>query len=199
MTSTARRLVACAFAALAAAPADARAQAGPLGIFTGIGASALSEGPPATGLRPAFTFGVFYTPGWQTLSWQIEGLFQTKGGTIGTATDTSFRSYYFELPVMARLNFLSHHRTRVHLLGGASIGWKASAVIHTGETSADVTHTSGHSYDIAIVAAGGIELGNLVLQLRWSEGLIESGITFDGRSSRNRVITTIVGWRFGAR
>ena len=200
MTTHTRWLVACAIAALAIGAPNAQAQAalpGPFGIFGGVGASALPEGEPGTGPRPAFTAGLFYTPGMRTLSWQIEGLFQTKGSTIGA--NASLRSYYFEVPFMVRLNILSDRRTRVHLLAGPSIGWKASAVLHVGDTSTDITHTSGHSYDIAIVAAGGVEIGNLILQFRWSEGLIESGITIDDRNPTNRVITGIVGWRFGGR
>lgn len=179
--------------------AEARQQAslpGSFGLHGGVGAAVFAGGEPDTGWRPTFMVGIFYTPRLALATWQVEGTFQTKGSKITGAAGGTVTSAYLEFAGFLRINLLADRRTRVHFLVGPSAGWKAAAALHSAGQTFDLA-SSGRAYDVSLVAAAGVEINILTIEFRWSEGLVTTGFVFDGRETRNRVVTGLVGFRFG--
>ena len=101
---------------------------------------------------------------------EVDVLWSTKGvkvNAVGAAASsaglTTFSDHllrYVEIPLLARVNVAKIHGREIHVVVGPSLGIR-------------VTGGKGliSTYDPALVAGGGVTLGNAIIQLRYERGL----------------------------
>jgi hypothetical protein len=161
-----------------------------LGIEGGLTAAALQTAEGAgSSWTQGFQIGLFVTGGPHAVTWQVGGQFQRKGGEIGHAR---IRSTYIEVPVFLRINLRPDRKTRFHLLAGPTAGYRMSAALESGGEVTDLGGF-GKSYDVSAVVGGGLSVGLLDVGVRFSQGLIATGIVVDGPMTRNRVWALVLG------
>ena len=188
-----------AFALLGAAGSASAQPAGPVtsvlrgaGIYGGINRAIMTGSPADADWLPAFMLGVFLTPKPDTITWQVEAGYHGKGSrvlTVGT-----FRSHYFEVPLMLRLNLLADRRNRFHLLAGGSIGMKFRATLESPSGTVDLSD-AGTRFEIGVVGGAGVDLHRLLIEVRATQGLTRTGVLLSDTPTRNRSVALILGWR----
>jgi hypothetical protein len=165
----------------------------------------LDESAANTDLRLGYAFGGFLAIRFAGgFSIQPEVLYTQKGVKVktggGSSGDVKFKADYVDVPVLARLTV--GKGVRGYVFAGPSFDFKANAKMSVGflgESDEQDVSNDVESFEFAVVFGGGIELGPLLLEARWSEGLTNIAKVDEGEPSadiKTRTYLFLVGFRF---
>ena len=134
------------------------------------------------------------------LSWlelQPEVLYSVKGGTQeGFGVSSSVLLDYLEVPVLARMPLGGGRK--YFAVAGPYVGFRMRARTRTefsGSTEEMDIGDSVERLDFGLAVGGGVEIGSLVFDGRYSFSLGDIDADDDGKG-KNRVVTATVGYRF---
>ena len=134
------------------------------------------------------------------VSLQPEVLYSMKGARLGgKGAPTSLMLDYLEMPMLGRVSMTAFGR-RIYVVGGPAFGLRVRARTRaefSGVTEEIDISDELRRFDLGIAGGGGVELGALVFDARYTFGLtdIDKDKT-DGAKARNRVFSLTGGWRF---
>ena len=186
---------------LAAAPAFA--QAPRFGVKGGVSvATQVTETDGANASLDsrvgAIAGGLYTLPLGSWLDVQVEGLYTSKGARLDfRGIKSTFVLDYLEVPALARVRFGSGH-LRYYAAGGASTAFRLRAKTRTpfaGSVEETDVADQVEQVDFGIAAGGGVEIGRLIVDGRYTYGLTD--IDKDASSTtKNRAIAVTAGFRF---
>jgi len=170
----------------------------------------ISDGVPAASaileLRIGYAVGGFVAIGLGNgFSIQPEALYTQKGTSItvseGTASsEMKLKADYVDVPILGRFTF--GKGLRRYVFAGPPLNFLISAKAKSGflgtASEIDVSETV-ESFEAALVLGGGIEIGPLLVEARWSEGLTNiavDGMTAAGTALKTRTLLVLGGIRF---
>ena len=192
---------ALALACLFFAAGSASAQDTRFGVRGGVNFSTVqnetSLGSGGFGYRQGLVAGAFFTwpLGWFDL--QPEVLYTSKGAALDIAgIDSKLVLDYLEVPVLARWSL----GRRLYVAAGPALAWRLKAASRTkfsGATEEIDLHDSVKGYDVGVVGAVGVRFGAVVVDGRYTHGLLDiDSDTGDEVTVRNRAITITAGVAF---
>jgi hypothetical protein len=137
------------------------------------------------------------------LSFQAEGLFSEKGTHWNFSPDLSIeiRVRYLEIPLLARADFgAPTSTTRIFVIGGAAPAFKLSARAGGEFFGQEATRDAGRDiepFDLGLVGGLGVEFGRLLIEARYTHGLLRINTDDNEPNDRlnNRVFSVTVGFR----
>lgn len=155
--------------------------------------------------RTGLTVGVFFTHSFSpAIGIQPEVLFTQKGTKYALPefvdlAEIEFKLDYLEIPILLRAN-LGTGSTRGYLLAGPSFNFNVRSRA-VSKTPADTTSEEDISdeiakFELALTLAGGVELGSLVLEGRFSKGLTNLVTDVLEDDIKHRTFSVLVGLRF---
>jgi hypothetical protein len=128
----------------------------------------------------------------QRFSLRQEVFFTTKGAKINTIGDVYLTNLfmYFELPLLAKMTFLSEHRVQPNIFIGPAFGL---TIIATNDVAVleDI-----RSYDLGVVFGAGIDLWKISIDVRFNIGLLNFDQSADDIDLKNRTFSSMVGFAF---
>ena len=136
---------------------------------------------------------------------QPEALYTQKGvgarAPGGTASsEFTFKADYVDVPILGRFTF--GKGLRAYVFAGPSLNFLISAKAKSGfggtASETDVSEDM-ESFEAALVLGGGIEIGPLLVEARWSEGLtniLADGVSPAGPELKTRTLLVLGGLRF---
>jgi hypothetical protein len=134
------------------------------------------------------------------LSWmdlQPEVLYTVKGGKEEAfGISSAVLLDYLEVPVLARIPFAGR---KYFIVAGPYVGVRMRARTRTefsGSTEELDISDSVERLDYGLSAGGGVEIGSMVIDGRYSFSLSDIDADLDEVKGKNRVITATVGFRF---
>jgi hypothetical protein len=157
----------------------------------------------STSLRVGFAAGGFLAIRFGGgFSIQPEVLFTQKGVKLdvsesGLSGDVTYKADYLDVPVLARLTF--GKGVRGYVFAGPSFDIKLNAKMKVGimgQSEEEDISDQVEDFEFAVAFGGGIELGPLLLEARWSEGLSNLNTAKDEPELKSRTILFLVGFRF---
>ena len=196
------RHLAIVCAALLAAAAPVCAQEHGFGVKGGVNVATQQtsgdDDSSSLDSRIGAVFGVFYSLPIGPFGLQAEGLYSMKGGRTTIAGSASTLELdYLEVPVLLRVRFGSSQR-HFFVLGGPAVGFRMRAkgvTEFSGSTEAIDLADQVKEFDVGIAGGGGMEMGRLVLDGRYTFGLTD--VDKDaGSRTKNRVLSVTAGFRF---
>ena len=132
---------------------------------------------------------------------QPEFLYTQKGVKIseGGTTMATLKTDFLDVPVLARYTF--GKGVRGYVFAGPSFDFKLSAKVKFGGllgTSEEDFSEDLKSFEFAAVFGGGVELGPILMEARWSEGLtnLDANPASGDPSVKTRTILILAGLRF---
>jgi hypothetical protein len=153
-----------------------------------------------TKARNGFVGGVFLLlTGNKAGGWQIEFLYQEKGAKNLLRVDDTLTLTYLSIPVLLHVDVWQKTKssTAVFLVGGASVDFNIKASYEADSAREDVKDDI-RSTDIGLHVGGGLEVGRLTIDARYSWGLLSAFEDGDLEGSfRNRAFAITAGLRFG--
>jgi hypothetical protein len=189
-------------------PASAFAQQ--FGVKAGANFASLTpeeDEDPETSRRIGLVAGGWIrTPSSGRLSFQAEGLFSEKGVVFDAVppflpSSIDIRLRYIEIPLLARFDFgAPSSTTRVFVVGGAAPEFKLSARARTEiegvEDTADLDNAV-ETFGLGLIGGVGVEFGRVVLEARYSHGVVNINTDDNDPNDRirNRVFSVTAGWR----
>ncbi len=195
------RYVTLALVAILACATPCLAQDRGLGVKGGVNlASQHTDGSDSSlDARTGLVAGAFWTlPLTSWLGVQVEGLYSMKGARVNfEGVKSTLQLDYFEVPVLARVPFGGGHR-RYFVAGGPSLGLRLRARTRTkfsGATEDIDVADQVERLDVGIAGGGGVELGSLVIDARYTYGLTDIDKD-EAAKTRNRAIAVTAGFRF---
>ena len=140
---------------------------------------------------------------WPVTSWlvlQPEVLYAMKGAKQEEfGLESKLLLDYVEVPVLARLSRGSPGGRTWYLVAGPSFGWlaRAKARADFGGSTEEIDLTEDvERFDIGVAAGGGVELGSIVIDARYTHGLSDiDKDTSDDVKVRNRAVSLTIGFR----
>jgi hypothetical protein len=208
MSRQALALAIFAAAVLLVVPADAVAQE--LGVKAGINLASLT---PEEGVDPDITRrvglvagGWIRTPAAARFSFQLEGLFSTKGvrydgRPFGLDGDVDIRIRYFELPLLVRADFgTARATTRAFVVGGTAPAFRLSARTKASFQGEESNRDAGDDFkplDVGLVGGIGVAFGRAHVEARYTHGILHINEDDNGDEDRikNRVFSLTAGFR----
>jgi hypothetical protein len=192
---------ALALACLSFAAGSASAQDTRFGVRGGVNFSTLQNEPSlgsgGFGYRQGLVAGAFFTwpLGWFDL--QPEVLYTSKGAALDLeGIDSKLVLDYLEVPVLARWRL----GQRLYVAAGPAVAWRLKAASRTkfsGATEEIDLDDDVKGYDVGVVGAVGVRFGKVVVDGRYTHGLIDiDSDTSDEVTVRNRAITISAGVGF---
>jgi hypothetical protein len=166
----------------------------------------LDEPGANTALRVGYAAGGFLAIRFGGgFSIQPEVLFTQKGVKIevsesGATGDFKYKADYLDIPVLARLTF--GKGIRGYVFAGPSFDIKLNAKMSIGflgESEEQDVSDDVEDFEFALAFGGGIELGPLLLEARWSEGLTNIAKADAGEpvsDVKTRTFLLLAGFRF---
>jgi hypothetical protein len=160
------------------------------------------DGSPSVDPRIGGVAGVFATL--RLLSWldlQSEGLYSMKGARLDLeGVQSSAWLDYLEVPILARVSRQGGGARRYFVAAGPSVGVRLRARSRTRFANSTEYVDIGDELerlDFGVAASGGVELGSIVLDGRYTLGLtdIDKDKT-DTVTVTNRTISFTVGFKF---
>jgi hypothetical protein len=157
----------------------------------------------STSLRVGFAAGGFLAIRFGGgFSIQPEVLFTQKGVKLdvsesGLSGDVTYKADYLDVPVLARLTF--GKGVRGYVFAGPSFDIKLNAKMKVGimgQSEEEDISDQVEDFEFAVAFGGGIELGPLLLEARWSEGLSKLNTDPAEPELKSRTILFLVGFRF---
>jgi hypothetical protein len=107
---------------------------------------------------------------------------------------------YLEVPVLGRLSRRVSDRIRLYAAGGPSFGLRVRAktrAAFSGSTEEIDISEDVERYDLGVVAAGGLEMGSILVDGRYTLGLSDiDKDTSDSVKITTRAVSLTVGFRF---
>jgi hypothetical protein len=133
---------------------------------------------------------------------QPEVLYTQKGVKLGFSesgmtSDVKIKAEYLDVPVLARYTF--GKGVRGYVFGGPSFDFKLSAktsVGFLGQTQEEDMSEDVEDFELALVFGGGVELGPILLEARWSEGLTNVAANETELDVKTRTYLFLFGFRF---
>lgn len=199
------RLLAAALTMLVFAHADAAAQQLQFGARAGVNLANVAidgdDSSPSFDTRTGLVAGAFVT--WQAVSWlqvQPEVLYTAKGASLELdGIDARLVLEYVEVPLLARVT-RRVSGAPVYVVAGPALAWRLGAksrTVFSGATEEIDLADDVESFDLGIVAGGGVEVGRFVIDARYTFGVrdIDADRT-DAVSIRNRVLSVTAGFKF---
>lgn len=156
-----------------------------------------------TSLRVGFAAGGFVAIRFDGgFSIQPEVLFTQKGVKFeasegGFSGDVTFKADYLDVPILARYTF--GKGLRGYVFAGPSLDFKLSAKVKIGvlgESDEEDVSDDIEDFEFALAFGGGIELGPVLLEARWSEGLTNLNTEDEEPALKSRTILFLFGFRF---
>jgi hypothetical protein len=149
--------------------------------------------------RPGFTGGLFVVwPADRRVALQTEARFSQKGAKFERPSVSGRTTInYLEVPVLARASSAEFGGASFHVFPGPSFAIRLS-----GETESTVEGQEGRveedfeRFDVGVVAGAGVELGRLVVDGRYTWGLLDIDEQVDQVKIRNRSFAVMAGIRF---
>jgi hypothetical protein len=157
--------------------------------------------PDATSGRWLPAAGAFFVvPFAWGVSLQPEAVYAMKGARLrGPGAQPSLLLDYLEIPVLARVSMRAGGRT-IFAVGGAAPAFCVRARTRTkfGSSTEEIDILDEvRRFDAGLVGGAGIEIGRLVVDGRYTFGLINvDKETSDIAHAQNRALTITAGWRF---
>jgi hypothetical protein len=144
-----------------------------------------AQGGAAIGGFVGYTFN-------QRFSLRQEVLITIKGAKINTIGDVYLTNLfiYFELPLLAKMTFLSEHRVQPNIFIGPAFGLTIMA------TNDVAVLEDIRSYDIGIVFGAGIDVWRFSVDVRFNIGLVNFDLSDDNIDLKNRTFSSMVGFAF---
>ena len=136
---------------------------------------------------------------------QPEALYTQKGVGASAPGETASSEFklkadYVDVPILGRFTF--GKGLRGYIFAGPSLNFLISAKAKSGflgtESETDVSEDM-ESFEAALVLGGGIEIGPLLVEARWSEGLtniLADGMSPAGTDLKTRTLLLLAGLRF---
>jgi hypothetical protein len=158
-----------------------------------------ADGGSALDPRTALVTGAFVRlPLASWLDLQVEGLYAMKGAKLDfLGVKSTLAIDYLEVPALAQVRIGSGRR-HYFVGGGPSVALRLRAKTRTRFSGAseevDVADQI-ERLDYGVAAGGGIEIGSLVVDARYTLGLRNIDKT-EGGSTKNRTISVTAGFRF---
>lgn len=190
-----------------ALPASTAAQQ--IGIKGGINFASLTpeeDEDPETSRRRGPVGGLWAsTPLGDRVSLQVEALFAEKGVTFEAnpfgLDYARIRLRYLEVPVLARGEFgTAGSAARLFVVGGLAPAYLLSArssISFEGEVQTRDIGEEIKTFDLGLVGGIGVEFGRLLLEGRYTHGLLHINEDDNGDDRiRNRVFSLMAGLRF---
>jgi hypothetical protein len=127
-----------------------------------------------------------------TFSLQQEVLFTFKGSEVNTIGDLWLSNIfvYVEMPLMARATFLADSRLRPSVYAGPAVAALVAAFNDTGLLE-DI-----RSFDLGFVIGGGVDIWELSLDLRLTQGLLNFDQSASGIDLKHQTISLMMGYAF---
>jgi hypothetical protein len=157
----------------------------------------------STSLRVGFAAGGFLAIRFGGgFSIQPEVLFTQKGVKLdvsesGLSGDVTYKADYLDVPILARLTF--GKGVRGYVFAGPSFDIKLNAKMKVGimgQSEEEDIADQVEDFEFAVAFGGGVELGPVLLEARWSEGLSNLNTAKDEPELKSRTILFLVGFRF---
>ena len=160
----------------------------------------------STDRRIGFAAGGFLTWRFESgLAIQPEVLYTQKGVKVtgsegGVSAEIRLKTDFVDVPILARYTF--GKVVRGYLFAGPSFDFKVSAKVEMqalGQSEEEEISDDVESFEFALVFGGGVELGPLLVEGRWSEGLTDLAKESDGEGPtdiKTRTILFLAGFRF---
>ena len=131
------------------------------------------------------------------LAVQAEGLYAEKGARVEeSGVDAKLILNYLEVPVLARVPL----GRLFYVTGGPSMAFLLQAKVRTrfsGATEDIDISDDVQSFDFGLAMGGGVELGRLIIDGRYTLGLRDADKdTTDATTTKNRTISFTAGFRF---
>jgi hypothetical protein len=164
-----------------------------------------NEAEVNTGYRPGVLAGGFLAVefGGQ-YAFQPEFLYAMKGIHIHPSDQSGTSALelsYFEVPLLFRVSPKTKGRVGFDLFVGPALSFRLSAKAtsewDTGSVSEDVKEDL-KSTDVGLVVGGGVHIGKVSIEARWTEGLTNAlSHPVEGESEiKNRAFSILVGYKF---
>ena len=121
-----------------------------------------------------------------------EVLLTSKGARINTIGDVYLSNIflYFELPLLAKMTFLSEQTLQPNIFIGPAFGLTIMAVN-------DVTVLEDiRGYDLGLVLGAGVDIWKLALDIRFNIGLLNFDQSAENLDLKNRTFSIMVGYAF---
>ena len=190
---TLRTIFGLALAACLLTPAVASAQG--FGIKGGMNSATFLNKPDNPDLKKqrGFVFGFYGAPKAEALfEWQTEILYSIKG-TKFSSSDAFVELHYIAVPILARIKLTGGSPVKVHVLVGPELAFRLKVESSAGGMDKDDVRV----YDFGLAAGADIEVGHLVVDGRYTWGMIniQKHPAADA-STKNRALTIMVGIRF---
>lgn len=157
--------------------------------------------PDATSARWSGVGGAFFiVPFHRGLSLQPEMLYAMKGARLrATGTQPSLLLDYVEVPILARVS-ARLSGAKIFIVGGAAPALRVRARTRTkfgGSTEEIDISDQVKRFDAGIVGGAGIEVGSLLVDARYTFGMMNvDKDSSDTANATNRALSITLGWRF---
>ena len=134
------------------------------------------------------------------LDLQAEGLYSQKGARLKfMGIESTLALDYLDVPVLARIRLGGGH-SRYYAVGGATMSVLLRARARTkfsGSTEDVDVADQVERFDFGVTAGGGVEIGRLIIDGRYTFGLTDiDKDTTDASHTKNRALSVTAGVRF---
>jgi len=151
--------------------------------------------------RPGFIGGLFVVwPADHTFALQTEALFSQKGAKFeGPNFSARTTINYIEAPVLLRISSATSSGVSFHGFSGPSFGfWVSGETKSTvqGQEGIDEIDNDFKRFDLGLVVGAGVEFGRLIVDGRYTWGLLDIDKQIDESTIRNRSFAFMTGVRF---
>jgi hypothetical protein len=151
--------------------------------------------------RPGFIGGLFVVwPADRRLALQTEVLLSQKGGKFQGANFSGRTTInYVDTPVLLRVSSARSGGTPVHVFAGPSFGFRVSGETRStveGREGVDEIDNDFKRFDLGLTVGAGVEFGRLVVDGRYTWGLVDIDKQIDESTIRNRGFAFMTGIRF---
>jgi Outer membrane protein beta-barrel domain len=191
-------VIAMAVVALATMPRPAAAQG--VGLKIGVNFSKIKFDPAeAAGdldRRTGVVVGIYGPPrGNALMEWQTELFYVERGAKSKASDGSTLRLSYLVIPILERIRLSGASDVQVHFLVGPELAYRLKAQLKNGSDTVDYNDAI-KIYDLGIAAGIDVQISHLVLDARYTWGLVNINRTSDDSTKlKNRVLTFMVGFR----
>jgi hypothetical protein len=151
--------------------------------------------------RPGFIGGLFVVwPADRTFALQTEALFNQKGAKFeGPNFSARTTINYIDAPVLLRVSSPKSSGVSFHTFAGPSFGfWVSGETKSTvqGQVGVDEIDNDFKRFDLGLVVGGGVEFGRLIVDGRYTWGMLDVDKQIDESTIRHRGFAFMTGVRF---
>lgn len=167
--------------------------------------AAASELEVGTGYRPGVLAGGFIAVEFGGMyAFQPEFLYAMKGFNIqpsGQSYKGAVELSYFEIPLLFRVSPKTKGRVGFDIFAGLAPAFRLSAksiAEMDGDSHSEDLKEGVKSTDLGLVVGGGVHVGKVLIEARWTEGFINalSDPVQGEKAFKNRAFSILVGYKF---